>query len=145
MLYCDTSALAKLYLQEEHSDLVKARVAEHEAVAVCRIAWAEAHAAFARRIREVPEDRPIIEAAKSALAADWPHFLVLEVTQPLVERAGEYADIFALRGYDSVQLAAAYEAARITQLPVEFACFDTRLNKAAQVLGLKISLGEILV
>ena len=41
MLYCDTSALLKLYIEERHSDTLKARVAEADAVAVCRIAWAE--------------------------------------------------------------------------------------------------------
>ena len=35
-----------------------------EAVAVCRIAWAEAHAALSRRAREVPQDARVIEQAK---------------------------------------------------------------------------------
>lgn len=98
---------------------------------VCRIACAEAHAALSRLAREVPEDAPGIEQAKQALASEWPYYVVMEVTQ-----AGDYADTFALRGYDSVQLAAAYEAGRIAQTPVCFACFDTRLNKAAKVLGM---------
>ena len=109
---------------------------EAEAVAVCRIAWAEACAALSRRAREVPEDALVIEQAKAALAADWPHFVVLEIDQPLVELAGEYADTFALRGYDSIQLAAAFEAGRISQSPIFFACFDARLNKAAKLLGM---------
>lgn len=92
--------------------------------------------ALSRRAREVPEDTAIIDQAKAALAADWPHYVVLEIDQPLVERAGEYADTFALRGYDSVQLAAAFETARISQSPVCFACFDSRLNKAAKLLGM---------
>ena len=137
MLYCDTSALLKLYIEEPHSDRLKSEVAEADAVAVCRIAWAEAQAALARRAREVPEDRPVIEAAKAALAADWPHYLVLEVSQSVVERAGDYADTFALRCYDSVQLSAAVEAQQIAQTTIDFACFDVRLNKAAQVLGMR--------
>lgn len=137
MLYCDTSALLKLYIKEAHSDTLEARIADTEAVAVCRIAWAEAQAAFARRAREVPQDRPVIEAAKTALAADWPHYVVMEVSQAVVERAGDYADTFALRGYDSVQLAAAFEAGKLAEVDIEFACFDMRLNKAAQVLGLQ--------
>ena len=136
ILFCDTSALVKLYIVEAESETLKARVQDAEAVAVCRIAWAEAFAALSRRAREVPEDAALIEQAKAALAADWPHFVVLEITQPLVERAGEYADTFALRGYDSIQLAAAFEAARISQSPLFFACFDTRLNKAAKLLGM---------
>ena len=136
ILFCDTSALLKLYIVESESDALKVLVQEAEAVAVCRIAWAEAYAALSRREREVPEDNSLIEQAKAALAYDWPHFVVLEIDQPLVELAGEYADTFALRGYDSIQLAAAFEAGRISQTPLFFACFDTRLNKAAKLLGM---------
>ena len=49
ILYCDTSALVKLYLTEVGSAEVARHLAESEGLAVCRIAWAEAHAAFARR------------------------------------------------------------------------------------------------
>ncbi len=136
ILFCDTSALLKLYIVEAGSDALKVLVQEAEAVAVCRIAWAEAYAALSRRAREVPEDASLIEQAKAALAADWPHFVVLEIDQPLVELAGEYADTFALRGYDSIQLAAAFEAGRISQTPLFFACYDMRLNKAAKLLGM---------
>ena len=136
ILFCDTSALLKLYILEADSEVVKARVTESEAVAVCRIAWAEAHAALSRRAREVPGDAAVIEQAKAALAQDWPRFVVMEVDQVLVERAGDYADTFALRGYDSIQLAAAFETGRIAQSPICFACFDARLNKAANVLGM---------
>lgn len=136
ILFCDTSALLKLYIVEAGSDVVKARVDEAEAVAVCRIAWAEAHAALSRRAREEPQDAPVIAQAKAALAQDWPRFVVMEIDQTLVERAGDYADTFALRGYDSVQLATAFETGRIAQSPICFACFDERLNKAAKVLGM---------
>ena len=136
ILFCDTSALLKLYIVEAGSDALKVLVQEAEAVAVCRIAWTEAYAALSRRAREVPEDNSLIEQAKATLACDWPHFVVLEIDQPLVELAGEYADTFALRGYNSIQLAAAFEAGRISQTPIFFACFDTRLNKAAKLLGM---------
>ena len=137
ILFCDTSALVKLYILEEGSTELKAQAQAAEAVAVCRIAWAEAYAALSRRARETPEDAPRIEQVKAALALDWPHFLILEINQALVERAGDYADTFALRGYDSVQLAAAFEAGRISQVPIFFACFDARLNKAAKLLGMQ--------
>lgn len=137
ILFCDTSALIKLYIVEPGSKELKRNATQAEAVAVCRIAWAEAHAALSRRAREVPKDTAITEQAKAALAKDWPRFVVLEVTQALVERAGEYADTFALRGYDSIQLAAAFEARRTSGLPIFFASFDTRLNKAAKLLEMQ--------
>ena len=45
ILFCDTSALIKLYIVEDGSDALKTQLSSVEAVAVCRIAWAEAHAA----------------------------------------------------------------------------------------------------
>jgi len=137
ILFCDTSALIKLYITEPESDSLKDLLQEAEAVAVCRIAWAESFAALSRRAREVPEDAMVIEQAKASLVLDWPSYVVLDVTQSLVERAGEYADTFALRGYDSVQLASAVEAHQTANTHVFFACFDLRLNKAAKLLGLQ--------
>ena len=136
ILYCDTSALVKLYIAEVNSALVISQVEQAESVAVCRIAWAEAHAAFARRAREVAADRETLERAKAALAGDWSEFVILEVNQNLVELAGEYADTFALRAYDSIQLAAAHEVLRISGSTVMFASFDRRLNRAAKALGM---------
>lgn len=136
ILYLDTSALFKLYVDEAGSDAVHTAVAAAESIAVCRIAWAEAMSALARRGREVPADLDAIDLAKRALGSDWPRYLVLEVSQKVVEQAGELADTFALRGYDSVQLACAYLANNLDQ--VTFACFDKRLSKAAKVLGLAI-------
>jgi uncharacterized protein len=136
ILYLDTSTLFKLYVDEAGSDAVHAAVADAETVAVCRIAWAEAMSALARRGREVPADQEALDLARQALSKDWPAFLIMEVTQALVEQAGDFADTFGLRGYDSVQLAAAHLLQRQGQRPVTFACFDKRLSKAAKVLGL---------
>ena len=137
ILYCDTSALVKLYVVEPESGALKREVAGADAVAVSRIAWAEAFAALSRRAREVPEDAKAAEAAKRAIASDWPRLVVLEVSQPVVELAGELADTFALRGYDSVQLATARVATDVLKEPLSFACFDSRLNRAAKVLGMQ--------
>lgn len=92
--------------------------------------------ALARRAREQPQDANPIARARLRFVADWPRYLTLEVTQELVELAGDYADTFALRAYDSVQLAAAQLVHREMPGEVRFACFDTRLVKAARVLGL---------
>jgi predicted nucleic acid-binding protein len=61
-----------------------------------------------------------------------------QVSQPLVETAGRFADVFALRGYDSVQLAAANELHVNAERPVTFAFNDRRLNQAAQLLQLEV-------
>lgn len=137
ILFCDTSALVKLYLREEFSDEVRAVADEAKAIAVSRISWAETMATLARRVRETPADAQAIESVRLRFRNDWPDFAIVEVTQSLVELAGEYADTFALRGYDSVQLASAQLLHAGTKEAFCFACFDTRLQKAASVLGMQ--------
>ena len=136
ILFCDTSALVKLYIREDSSREMQAVAGVATAIAVCRISWAEIMAALARRARELPNDAEAIEIVRKRLRTDWPRYAVVEVTQPLVELAGEYADTFALRGYDSVQLAAARTLQDMAGEEVQFACFDARLGKAARVLGM---------
>lgn len=136
ILFCDTSALVKLYIQEDSSREMRALAREATAIAVCRIAWAETMSALARRAREFPPDAEAIESVRKRLRNDWPRYAMVEVSQPLVELAGEYADTFALRGYDSVQLAAARTLQMVAEEELHFACFDTRLGRAARVLGM---------
>lgn len=137
ILFCDTSALVKLYIREEFSDTVHAKANEAMAIAVSRVSWAETMAALARRVRDRPVDAEVIEAVRANLRTDWSSFAIVEVTQSLVELAGEYADAFALRGYDSVQLATARILQEATNEAFCFACFDTRLQKSASVLGMQ--------
>ena len=137
ILFLDTSALVKLYIVEDGSESTHRAARQAEILAVSRIAWAEFHAAIARRVRTVPADEPALDEARSALASQWPDFLVVEVSQRVVELAGEHADLYALRAYDAVQLATADHLARQSEKPVKFACFDRRLNKAATALGME--------
>lgn len=137
ILFCDTSALVKLYIKEEFSAEVYAHAAMAKTIAVSRIAWAEAMAALARRVRENSVDAEAIERVRAKLRHDWPGFAIVEVTQALVVQAGEYADTFALRGYDSVQLAAARQLQEATSEDLCFGCFDARLKKAANILGMQ--------
>lgn len=136
ILFCDTSALVKLYVLEEGSDATARQAEACDAIAVCRIAFVELLSALARRAREQPGDQQAIERARQRFIADWPDYLSLEVTQELVELAGDHADTFALRAYDSVQLAAVHLLHREVPGEVEFACFDSRLAKAARALGI---------
>lgn len=73
-----------------------------ELVATCWIAYVEARAAFARRLS--PEER---RRARADLDRDWSRYLKIEVTEPLIREAAAVADIYRLRGYDAMHLAAA--------------------------------------
>ena len=78
----------------------------------------------------------MFDQARVQFRSDWANLLHVDLTQSLVELAGEYADTFALRGYDSVQLASVHFLHRELPGQIRFACFDNRLNRAARVLGI---------
>ena len=138
ILFCDTSALLKLFIDEQGSDSMIEASSSSEGIAVCRITWAESMAAFARRTRFKGASESGLDQARSMFEKAWPDFVIADVTQPLVEKAGMYAEAFALRGYDSVQLAAAHQLHVHFDLPLTFACFDRRLNQAAKLLQLGV-------
>jgi len=138
ILFADTSALLKLFLDEPFTADVRSRFAQADArPAACRIAWVECLAGLAQRLRLQTADEAAVMQARQELRRIWPRFMKVEVTEPLVERAGELADAFALRAYDAVQLAGVHELAMAADESVFFACFDRRLNQAARVLGLE--------
>ncbi|MSQ50290.1 MAG: PIN domain-containing protein [Betaproteobacteria bacterium] len=138
ILFCDTSALVKLYVQEDSSDTMRRLAASATTISVCRIAWVEMMATLARRARETPAEATVIDIVRQRLRTDWPRYAVVEVTQALMELAGDFAETFALRGYDSVQLAAARTVHQAAGEPLHFASFDTRLRKAAEILTMAV-------
>lgn len=136
ILYLDTSALIKLYVTEPGSDETEALRVLADQLATVMISYAEAAATFARRIREQPAMADSLSLARGEFVADWPRYMGIPIDQRLLNEAARLADAFALRGYDSVQLA----AARILQLQgvaeIVFASFDERLANAASLIGL---------
>ena len=67
---------------------------------------------------------------------------IVEVTESLIDTAMRAAEVHTLRGYDSVQLAAALELqsvrASLALPPLTFVCADNRLNAVASAVGLTV-------
>lgn len=131
ILYLDTSALVKLYVEEPGRDAVLPLLEAAVACATVRIAYVEARAAFARRRREGGFDARELRRLVDLFDVDWGAYTLVEVSEPLVRRAGLLAERHGLRGYDAVHLAAALEMAR-AGADVVVACFDERLRHAAR-------------
>jgi predicted nucleic acid-binding protein len=131
-LYLDTSSLVKLYVAEAGSEDVRAKVDRATVVATSLIAYPEARAALTRRRRERVLRPAAFDAAKRTLEADWPKYLAVQVTEALCKDAGQLAERYHLRGYDSVHLASYLEVARAAgAADTEFSSSDDRLNVAA--------------
>lgn len=139
-IYLDTSAWVKIYMLDENAESVATLMRDASACHTHLIAWAEMRAALARADRMGRFTASGKRAALAAAERDWSDFLVMDTTEQIIRRAGDLADRFGLRGYDSVHLAAA-EAISLLLMPEQltFVCFDDRLNDAAKALGLTLS------
>jgi predicted nucleic acid-binding protein len=132
-LYLDTSSLVKLYVAEPDSDAVRMLVEQATVVATSGIAYPETRAALARRRRERALSPTAYGTATRAFDADWPRYLAVDVSAAICREAGNLAERYRLRGYDSVHLASYLEIARRAGVAeTQFSSFDDRLNRAAR-------------
>jgi len=139
ILYLDSSALVKLFVEEEGSREVRAAV---DAAADCYthlIAYAEVRAALAKALRMGRASPEQLEQHKRELAEIWQALGIVLPDEALIRQAGDLAEQFALRGYDSVHLAAAYSLASRLDRAVDFrfSAFDHALLGAARSLGMR--------
>ena len=126
----------KLYVREPGTDETRARLDDASMVATSRVAYPEARAALARRQREGGIVRAALPRIVSALDRDLERFVVVELSAKLARRAGELAELRALRGFDAIHLASALEVDELVGLVPGFWCYDERLREAAVAEGL---------
>jgi len=99
------------------------------------VAYPETRAALARRRRERALRPTAFARAKRTFEADWQKYLTVEVTSSICREAGDFAERYRLRGFDSIHLASFAEVARRAGIrETRFSCFDDRLTRAARSL-----------
>jgi len=136
LLYLDSSALVKRYVSEPGSEEVLQQIGEAAAISTAAISRAEIAAALAKATRFGLLTREEAQLAYQAFRQEWPDLIRLRVTEPVLDRAADLAWDLGLRGYDSVQLAAAVSWQEALEKPVSFATFDQHLWTASRQAGL---------
>ena len=134
ILYCDTSALIKLYVDEVHSNAVTKTIAAADAIATSLLAYPETRATLARAQREKRLRPSDFRRALAQFQQDWSSYVVLDTHHALMLHAGELAERHALRGADAIHLASAIQLAHDLQsspTPMAFLAFDVLLTRAA--------------
>lgn len=105
--YLDTSALVPLLVDEPGSPSARHLWDAADSVSTSRSSYVEAAAALARAHRLARLSDNDYDGATAQLVDVWSDVDVVDLDQPLAERAAALADRFALRGYDAVQCASA--------------------------------------
>nr|PZN10353.1 MAG: PIN domain-containing protein [Caldicoprobacter oshimai] len=130
IVYLDTSALVKLYINEEGTSLVREAVQNSLIVATCKVAYAEARSAFARACREKLIDIGTHDEIVAALKQDWKNYFKIEITDELIDLAGELTYTHSLRGFDAIHLSSALTLSYMANNKVTAICFDVKLWEA---------------
>ncbi|MCC7360105.1 MAG: type II toxin-antitoxin system VapC family toxin [Anaerolineales bacterium] len=136
ILYLDTSALTKKYIEEAYSADVVALLEQSDLVGASLLARVELPAAVAKAVRMHWLSAADGERALKAFRAEWPSLLAVQVTESLVIRADNLAWEHGLRAYDAVHLSAALIWQEALGEPVTVATFDKQLWQAANAVGL---------
>ncbi|MEX2165358.1 MAG: type II toxin-antitoxin system VapC family toxin [Sulfuricaulis sp.] len=137
-LYLDTSAFIKMYVAEPGAEKVREAIARARALHTHLITYAEMRAALARLHRAGRETAASHRQHVREFERDWQALAIVVPDERMIRRAGDLAEQFGLRGYDSVHLAAVESLVIDRRHPVHFASFDDALNAAAADLGLQV-------
>jgi uncharacterized protein len=133
--YFDSSALAKLVIEEEGSHDAAALWDGADAVLSSRVGYPEVRAALASAHRHHRLTDGQLEQARGAWEDVWRALRLIELTGEVARRAGDLTEEHALSGADAVHLASAELLA--ADGPV-VATWDARLHTAVSALGLAV-------
>jgi predicted nucleic acid-binding protein len=145
VLYVDSSALSKQYLQEVGSARLGARLEEaarsRTPVLTSFLTYAEIHTMLGRKLREgslLPAD---YHFAVSRFESDWrSYFVLVEVDQRVLNLVPDLVNRHPLKASDALQLASALWTSQFAQRGAErarqprmlFATADKQLGSAAE-------------
>lgn len=140
--YFDSSALVKRYVVETGTNWINNLCATDTGhmLYVVRISGAEIIAALFGRVRTGTLALSDAQAAATQFKTDFRNrYQIVEITEQSIDSAMTLAEKHSLRGYDSVQLAAALELqtvrASLSLSPITFVCADDQLNATATAEG----------
>jgi len=138
ILYCDTSALLKHYIEEAETAAVQRLVIASQQIVTSLITELEFTSAIERLKHERRLDSPTYRAAFSVLDRDIQRGFIslVEISPEISKNAKRIIRQRRLRFPDAIQLASALKAQE-EYGSVNFATFDNKLLEAAKLEGLR--------
>jgi len=138
ILYLDTSAMIKLYIQEAGSELIKEAIDTNRIIATAGIAYSEAISAFVRLTLLNSISKKDYEICKSSIKRDWASFFIIDVSENIIQLAADLIEKHKIRSFDGIHLASAVLLNKQINKRVTFSSWDKKLLKSAQKEELQI-------
>jgi len=142
ILYFDSSAMVKRYVEEQGTSDVLDWMDDSELNGTVLVTRAEVAAAITRAVRMQYVSPENAGQFLNVFHKEWNNFTRLPVTESLVARADALACEHNLRGYDAIHLAAALNWQELIDLPVALVTYDKELASVARALGMAVFPGK---
>jgi len=137
-IYYDSSALLKIYIEEEYSAFVRNIISNHQINYISSLSFVEIHSVFSRLLNNSQISQNELLFLKLSFNNDYNIFRQIPINNQILKRAAELTYISNLRTLDSIHLASIEYLKSITEEELLFGCFDNKLIESAISLGIKI-------
>jgi predicted nucleic acid-binding protein len=138
MIYLDSSAFVKRYLEEIGTDVVKSIISTPGVIASSKLTYPEMLSALMRKLRAGEIERRRVHGLIERFERDWYYILVLEFHNGLLQIIKTVLEKYPLKAADSIHLASALWLKHSANTDVTFVASDSNLLKAAQSENLHI-------
>ncbi|MEW5830292.1 MAG: type II toxin-antitoxin system VapC family toxin [Chloroflexota bacterium] len=139
IVYFDTSALIKRYVDESGSEEVIELLSAGESIwGSVFITQVEMAAALQKSIHVGNAPADLLLEIWQDFQEDWGSFTHILISGDIVARAVRIAWDYKLRGYDSIHLAAALAWQEALAASITFATYDRDLWQAARKAGMEV-------
>jgi predicted nucleic acid-binding protein len=136
IIYLDTSALLKRYVEEQGTRELSEIWPEFTITGTALITRAEMGAALAKaqRMNWIQQESAL--EAWNQFLHEWELLTLIDISPLVINRAGDLVWTHPLRGYDAVHLAAALSWQELLGKEVMFGTFDRNLWSIVRAAGL---------
>jgi predicted nucleic acid-binding protein len=138
IIYLDTSALLKQYIQESGSEEVIKLLRAADSHGTNLLTYVEMASVITRAIRMKLIHTDEAQATWKDFLVDWELLVRLDVSGQITKRAAALAWEHGLRGYDAMHFASALTWQEAIGTPVTLATYDRELSLAAKKAGMEI-------
>lgn len=132
MIYFDSSALVKRYVEEDGSDRANSILANTAIIATSKLTYPEILSAFARKHKTGEISIEWFNKIIENFETEWEYFLIIEIQDELLPLIRKMIKKHYLKGADSIHLSSALWLKHAAKEDITFVTSDINLLKAAQ-------------
>jgi len=138
LIYLDTSALIKRFVEETGSNKVEDLVVERAPASTATLAYVEVYSGLSRKQRDGELSADQFDEIRIQFEEDWPSYVRVHLRDEVLHLARDLVGRHPLRALDAVHVASALHLQSLLGSAVTFVAADRRLLDAAGTEGMDI-------